>query len=954
MKRAVVAVLLGWMLVLGPWLPRASPLGAIALAAAGPTCDSTGIPTTTAYLPNVTKTLGGPAGWVTPFYIQNAGAIQTTVETSFFRFSDGVLVACRKTTGLPPGASLQDNPNADADLPDDTQFSVVAKSFGAPVVATVNQLQGSGASTESASYTGFNAGATKVYLPNVTRRFFGYDVPLIVQNLGTAPTTVAASFISFDGNLTFNTTLAVQPGRSGVIDPDFTAGLVDGTQYAVTLTSPQPIGVVVNAHNEAIGPVAYSHNGIAIGATTLYAPYVARVAGGVFSPVVVQNVGTAPTDATLAFTPLGGGAVQRFTLATIAAGASRAFDVRFPSGIAVASAAQCTVASATCLGSGEYSLQVTAASPVAAVVLPNSDTTAAGYLAATALAQRALLPVVMRTIGGPTGWTSNVYVQAGTATAATLRYYAITDGALVTTQQLTLAAGNGTVKLDPRTVTGLADNAQYAVTVDGGGGTLTAVVWEQATGGDSSMMYEGFPATALSATPAPGSITLAPVSATILASGTQQFTATVKDQFGAALVGQSVTWALTPTTLGTVGPTGFLTAGSGAGAGTLAAVAGPVSATATVTVSLPSTQQLGGFTFVVNSSGSSDIYVESSITAVDQQAIAAQAASDVLQVQTDFARSFTQRPRIYVFATTTGYTTGLSSVLGLSATEAASFGAKTLGIYASGLVAIGANWQLISSPKPISTIRHELTHMMEHQIVTTGAMPAWFDEGSARLEDLTVSGSQHRVLDNVYGAASMAATNTLLTLDDLTSVTTWNARTPPLSTYQYYGASQAVQFLQNDLGKTGWLRLYDLMAQGQTFAAAYQTVANQPFTTFSSAYAQRVKALAPTYPGIATALDSVAGAGFSFELYGFPPSATVNISVSGPVSAVPTSSGVNTIGTYKSYLGSAFPPGTYTVTVTWSGGAVTSSGAKIASLEMLSEEPPPTLFELSEEPPAWP
>ena len=67
----------------------ARAFGDVAMAATGP-CDSLEAPTTTVYLPNITKTLGGPSGWVTPFYVQNSGAIQTTVEASFYRFRDGV------------------------------------------------------------------------------------------------------------------------------------------------------------------------------------------------------------------------------------------------------------------------------------------------------------------------------------------------------------------------------------------------------------------------------------------------------------------------------------------------------------------------------------------------------------------------------------------------------------------------------------------------------------------------------------------------------------------------------------------------------------------------------------------------------------------------------------------------------------------------------------------------
>src|SRR4051812_400563 len=239
-------------------------------AGAAERCDSIGAPATTVFLPNVTKTLGGPAGWVTPIYVQNSGSIQTTIELTFFRFRDGAQIACHKTMDLAPGTSLVDNPNEDVDLPDDTQFSVVARSYGAPVVAIVNELQGSGPTQQALSYAGFSQGSLTVYVPNVTRRFFGYDVPFITQNLGTANATVTARFISFDGRSTFTRAFVVAPGRSGVIDPDFepaatgapNSGLADGTQYAVTLTSTQPIAVVVNAHNEAGAPVAFSHNGI--------------------------------------------------------------------------------------------------------------------------------------------------------------------------------------------------------------------------------------------------------------------------------------------------------------------------------------------------------------------------------------------------------------------------------------------------------------------------------------------------------------------------------------------------------------------------------------------------------------------------------------------------------------------------------------------------------------------
>jgi len=96
----LAAVVVAFPLSLGSVARAATPVDA-ALARSGATtaCGTPSAPTATAYLPNITKTLGGPLGWDTPFYVQNAGPVQTTVEATFYRFSDGAPVACRKTSG---------------------------------------------------------------------------------------------------------------------------------------------------------------------------------------------------------------------------------------------------------------------------------------------------------------------------------------------------------------------------------------------------------------------------------------------------------------------------------------------------------------------------------------------------------------------------------------------------------------------------------------------------------------------------------------------------------------------------------------------------------------------------------------------------------------------------------------------------------------------------------------
>lgn len=467
-----------------------------------PSCapQRTDVATRTVYLPNITKTLGGPNGWVTPFVVQNTAATAVALELSFYRFSDGSCVARRFVTNLAPGTSYADVPNNDSDLPGNTQFSVVVRSFGGDAVAVVNQVQGSGATAQGLAYSGSSEGGTRVSLPNVTRRFYGWDVPFIVQNVSSTGTmTLAtATFRAFDGSHTYTKQVVIPAGRSAVIDPDYEpafmgapgSGLRDGTQYGVTITSAEAIAVVANAHTEQAAPAAYSHNGLTAGAPTVWAPFATKDGtNGTFSPIVVQNTGSAAASVALEFTPLGGGSAQRFTLSNVAPGASRAFDVRFTNGDPAQG--MCATAADTCLGPGSYSVKITSAAAIAAVVLPVSATTAAAYAGSTGATARVYLPNVTRTLGGSTGWTTSIYVQSTTATGITIRWYRFSDGSLVSTSTLGLAPGTAT-KIDPRYVDGLADNTQYAAVVDGIGGDVVAIVHEQASGGDSDMIYEGF------------------------------------------------------------------------------------------------------------------------------------------------------------------------------------------------------------------------------------------------------------------------------------------------------------------------------------------------------------------------------------------------------------------------------------------------------------------------------
>jgi hypothetical protein len=462
-------------------------------------CARPSTPNTTIYLPNVTKTFGGLAGWQTPFIVQNASRfIVTSLSMDFFRFSDGLLMASRDICAVRPGMSFADIPNNDAELPNDTQFSVVVKSYMTDVVAVVNEHQATGARAEAASYIGASRGATSVFLPNIVKTFNGFVTPFIIQNLGTVTTTASASFISFGGAHTATLARTIAPGRSQFIDPNAEPALRDGTQYAVTVTATQPISVVVNTHNDAPSvprPVVYSTNGMVEGASPLLGPYAVKGMPGVgkgISTIVVQNLGTGATAPTLSFQPLGGGIQTVFTGPSIDPRASWAFDPRFVDGDP-AKGICASFATAGCLADGEYAFVGRAENDsIAAVVNVIGDATAAGYSAVLNGAARVFLPNVTRRLGGASGWTTPLAIEGNTATGATLSWYRFSDGGLVTTQTISLGAGVSRV-VDPRDVPGLIDDAQYSVVAEGTGGTIGAIVMElNFSGGDGAMTYEGF------------------------------------------------------------------------------------------------------------------------------------------------------------------------------------------------------------------------------------------------------------------------------------------------------------------------------------------------------------------------------------------------------------------------------------------------------------------------------
>jgi hypothetical protein len=142
----------------------------------------------------------------------------------------------------------------------------------------------------------------------------------------------------------------------------------------------------------------------------------------------------------------------------------------------------------------------------------------------------------------------------------------------------------------------------------------------------------------------------------------------------------------------------------------------------------------------------------------------------------------------------------------------------------------------------------------------------------------------------------------------------WNSQSGDYLDAEYIAAYEAVQLLREDLTPAGVVKLFDMIGLGWTFEQAYHEVSGGDFSVFDQRFPERVRAVAPSYPGVATANDTPRGAGLSFVLYGFRPGATVRISISGNGYTAAQTVTMDAFGVYFSWLGASWPAGTYTIT----------------------------------------
>ena len=290
------------------------------------------------------------------------------------------------------------------------------------------------------------------------------------------------------------------------------------------------------------------------------------------------------------------------------------------------------------------------------------------------------------------------------------------------------------------------------------------------------------------------------------------------------------------------------------------------------------TRQIAGMEFALVGE-SADLRVESAIAREDEATLLAAVEADLKAVERELDRRFAARPVIYVYATSESYARGLAGIFGYPQTTAAFVAENSVSFFEPALLLIAVNWEAVRFQRPIAAIRHELTHLITLDACAPRCdlVPAWLNEGQARLAEALVPGGEWRLVRVRYEAASMAETGTLIPLNALVSQLAWNALSDWAGYFKYQEAARAVELLREDIGTDAPIALlYDRMRRGQNVAQAYASLTGRSFDEFVSGLPARMRGAVPQSQGL------IAVAPESYLLYGFAPATTVTLTISGP------------------------------------------------------------------------
>lgn len=313
------------------------------------------------------------------------------------------------------------------------------------------------------------------------------------------------------------------------------------------------------------------------------------------------------------------------------------------------------------------------------------------------------------------------------------------------------------------------------------------------------------------------------------------------------------------------------------------------------------------------------LHVDAAIARAQIAEIADQVTADAVAVQREFAWTLRERAVVHVFAHRDRYVSGVRRLFGYGRATAEFVGDNSVAFFEPTVRIIAVNWDAVRDRRPIAAIRHELTHVVAVEACAPRCdlVPAWLNEGQARLAEAHIPGADWRMLRVRYEAGSMAVTRTLLPLGALVTQFQWNSLVDWIGYYKYQQAARVTELLREDIGDAAMPRLYARIRAGESVASAYASLTGTSFDVFERGLPARIAAVLPRPRGIATVTPGADGTGVSYLLYGFPPDAVVTLGIRSRHVDDTQSLVVSPQGAHFGSIDGSLPPGAYTITATF-------------------------------------
>jgi len=303
-----------------------------------------------------------------------------------------------------------------------------------------------------------------------------------------------------------------------------------------------------------------------------------------------------------------------------------------------------------------------------------------------------------------------------------------------------------------------------------------------------------------------------------------------------------------------------------------------------------------------------DLWVEDGVPAVSAARLRRVLQEDMAAVQAYFARDFARVPAVFVFATRGSFAATLERHFGYPAAVSARLAAQSGGLLVTGLDAIVINAENVLGGDHSSTIlRHELAHVLLHELAGDTTMPAWLDEGLATIIEREGSDADDR---ERLVSLSLAA-DRRVSLDSLADPGAWLSRNEALSGHAYGIAAGAAAMLVDRVTPSGLVPLLEALGRGIPLADAYAARAPESLAAFVAAFPSRALA-ASCGRGIVATAPGADGLTI-YQLYGFPPNAAVSVTVDRATTHLAFSVSTDAVGAYAGTLGGTMPSGIYRV-----------------------------------------